>query len=71
MMSNSFNRTEVRRVITNAYYDCRNEGETMETAADRAADAVMAIYEQAKSPARDPNPHYAIPHRCPEDCTRL
>jgi len=43
-------RKEVRRVITNAYYDCRNEGETMETAADRAADSVMAVlpdYEAA------------------------
>ena len=43
-------RQEVRRVITNAYYDARNEGETMETAADRAADSVMAVlpdYEAA------------------------
>ena len=42
---------EVRRVITNAYYDARNEGETMEVAADRAADAVMAL---ATTPERCP-----------------
>lgn len=37
-------RAEVRRVITDAYYETRNEGGTMETAADRAADAVMDLY---------------------------
>lgn len=31
----------VRVAITNAYYDARNAGETMETAADRARDAVL------------------------------
>ena len=39
----ALDRGEVRRAITNAYYDARNEGETMEVAADRAADAVMAL----------------------------
>lgn len=34
-------RAEVRRNVTNAYYDARNKGETMETAADWAADRVM------------------------------
>lgn len=37
-------REEVRRRITNAYYDARNsENGTMETAADEAAAAVMAL----------------------------
>ena len=36
-------RSEVRRVVTDAYYEARNAGETMETAADNAADAVMAL----------------------------
>ena len=40
-------RSEIRRVITNAYYDCRNEGETMETAADRAADAVIEVLRES------------------------
>lgn len=36
-------RGEARRAITNAYYETRNGGGTMETAADRAADAVVAL----------------------------
>lgn len=36
---------EIRRAITNAYYDARNTGGTMETAADRATDAVVALIE--------------------------
>lgn len=31
----------VRVAITNAYYDARNAGETMETAADNARDGVL------------------------------
>ena len=36
-------REQVRAAISNAYYDTRNDGGTMETAADRAAGAVMAL----------------------------
>lgn len=36
-------RGVVRALISNAYYDARNAGETMEQGADRAADAVMAL----------------------------
>jgi hypothetical protein len=43
-----FTRAEARRLITNAYYDCRNEGLTMEAAADRAADEVWALYLEAR-----------------------
>lgn len=35
-------RAAVRVAITNAYYDARDAGETMEVAADNAADAVIA-----------------------------
>ena len=35
-------RAVLRVAITNAYYDARNAGETMETAADRATDGVLA-----------------------------
>lgn len=38
-------RDDIRKVITDAYYDARNAGGTMETAADRAADAVFALIE--------------------------
>lgn len=34
---------DVRAAISDAYYDARNAGETMEQAADNAADAVMAL----------------------------
>jgi hypothetical protein len=36
-------RDEIRAAISTAYYDARNTGGTMETAADRAADAVAAL----------------------------
>lgn len=36
-------RDKIRAAISNAYYDTRNTGGTMETAADRAADAVFAL----------------------------
>ena len=36
-------REEVRAKISDAYYDARNAGQTMETAADVAADAVLAV----------------------------
>lgn len=36
-------RAEVRKAISDAYYEARNDGQTMETAADNAADAVTAI----------------------------
>lgn len=36
-------RAEVRKAISDAYYEARNNGQTMETAADNAADAVTAI----------------------------
>lgn len=36
-------RTEVRTAISNAYYEARNHGQTMETAADDAVRAVMGI----------------------------
>jgi hypothetical protein len=39
-------RDEVRRVISDAYYNARNEGRTMEHAADSAADAVVAVVER-------------------------
>ena len=35
-------RGEVRAAISNAYYDARNAGRTMEHAADDAADRVIA-----------------------------
>jgi hypothetical protein len=36
-------RTQVRAAITNAYYEARNKGETMEAAADDATSAVLRI----------------------------
>jgi hypothetical protein len=36
-------RDRIRAAISTAYYDTRNTGGTMETAADAAADAVLAI----------------------------
>jgi len=36
----------IRAAISDAYYDCRNEGLTMETAADRATDAVVEILNE-------------------------
>lgn len=40
-------REKIRAAITNAYYEARNSGGTMETAADAAADAVMALVLEA------------------------
>lgn len=36
-------KASVRAAISNAYYDARNAGDTMETAADVAATAVMKL----------------------------
>lgn len=36
----------IRGLISDAYYDARNDGGTMETAADRAIDAVLAVIEE-------------------------
>lgn len=37
-------RADVRAAISNAYYEARNHGQTMEQAADHAADAVMEVF---------------------------
>jgi hypothetical protein len=37
----------IRKAITDSYYDCRNTGETMETAADLAATRVMNLLSQS------------------------
>lgn len=36
-------RGEIRAAISNAYYDARNTGRTMEHAADEAANQVLAL----------------------------
>lgn len=41
----------VRVAITNAYYDARNAGETMETAADNARDGVLRALRMPEVPA--------------------
>lgn len=46
-MTNSPSRDEIRKAITDAYYDTRNTGGTMETAAGRAADAVLELQERS------------------------
>lgn len=38
----------VREAITNSYYNARNNGQTMEAAADRARDSVMEIVEMVR-----------------------
>lgn len=38
-------REAIRAAITNAYYEARNEGITMEGAADSATDAVLAALD--------------------------
>lgn len=38
-------RNAVRAAISNAYYEARNAGRTMEQAADEATEAVLAITE--------------------------
>lgn len=43
-------RKDIRTAITNAYYDARNDGRTMESAADIAADAVMVVVAAAEGP---------------------
>jgi hypothetical protein len=40
---------DVRKAITDSYYDTRNEGGTMEKAADLAATRVMNLQSQARS----------------------
>jgi hypothetical protein len=45
-------RDDVRKAITDAYYDARNAGDTMETAADAAADAVMVLVGKVDQNAR-------------------
>jgi hypothetical protein len=39
----TLDRDAIRKAITDAYYDTRNASGTMETAADRAADAVLEV----------------------------
>lgn len=39
----TLDRDAIRKAISDAYYDSRNTGGTMETAADRAADAVLEV----------------------------
>lgn len=39
----TLDRDAIRKAITDAYYGTRNDGGTMETAADRAADAVLEV----------------------------
>lgn len=51
-------KATIRAAISNAYYDARNAGETMESAADRAATDVMEILE---GPPKDDLPG-AFPH---------
>lgn len=41
--STTTNKQEIRAAISNAYYDARNTGRTMEAAADAAVEAVLAI----------------------------
>lgn len=40
----------IRKAITDSYYDSRNEGETMETAADLAANRVVNLISQGAAP---------------------
>ena len=51
-MDNTQTRATIRAAISNAYYDTRNTGGTMEQAADAAADAVMALAESIDRNAR-------------------
>ena len=48
-------RDEARRVISNAYYDARGAGRTMEQAADASADAVAAILAALDAGAEGPS----------------
>jgi hypothetical protein len=41
----------IRKAITDSYYDTRNEGGTMETAADLAATRVLSLASQADDPS--------------------
>lgn len=43
----------IRKAITDAYYDARNEGETMEVAADNATRAVLATLDRDRSTPSD------------------
>lgn len=43
----SATRDECRKAISDAYYEARNQGHTMEQAADNAADAVETILTAA------------------------
>lgn len=42
-------RSELRAAISDAYYEARNEGRTMESAADVAVDAVLEVFECERS----------------------
>lgn len=42
-------QSKIRAAISNAYYDARNEGQTMEAAADNATAAVVALIEAEES----------------------
>jgi hypothetical protein len=45
----------IRAAISNAYYEARNRGETMEVAADMASAAVLALGQLAEPPTGDAN----------------
>jgi hypothetical protein len=45
-------RETIRTAISNAYYDARNNGHTMEQAADDATDAVLGIVAEIDRNAR-------------------
>ena len=38
-------RNQIRAAISNAYYEARNDGLTMETAADNATEAVLEVLQ--------------------------
>lgn len=42
-------QADIRAAISNAYYEARNHGQTMEVAADNAATSVMAVLSEAKA----------------------
>ena len=46
-------KVEIRKAISNAFYESRNRGQTMETAIDVATTAVMALIEVDVEPVVD------------------
>lgn len=51
-------REAIRAVISDAFYDARNAGRTMEHAADSAADAVMALVRADAEEDAEDTEHY-------------